>query len=146
MTLSLSEIVNTACTTTKKEDKVKFLKQHNSVELRNILILMYDKSSFELSLPSAVPPYTPSEISESHGMLYREARKLKYFIKDHPEAKGLTQLRKEQLFIQMLETVDKEDAELLVKMIQRKPLKGLTAAIINEAFGPIIKTGKKEKE
>jgi hypothetical protein len=74
---------------------------------------------------------------ESHGLLYRESRKLTYFVEgfggDH-----IKPVRREQLFIQMLESVDKEDSILLLKMIKQKPLKGLTAKTLAEALGDFI--------
>lgn len=132
-TVSLSEIVYQACKLKTKKEKIDWLKKHNSKPLRNILKLMYD-TNLEITLPNTAPPYTPSESPESHGMLYRESRKLTYFVKGFG-GDGLTQPRKEALFIQMLETVDKDDANLLIDMIKQKPLKGLTVDTVNAAFG-----------
>jgi hypothetical protein len=38
----------------------------------------------------------------------------------------------------MLESVDKQDSQLLLKMIKQKPLKGLTAKVLQEALGDFI--------
>ena len=57
-----------------------------------------------------------------------------YFVKELSNDQ-LTQYRREALFIQLLETVDAGDAEILVKMLKQKPLKGLTAKTLNDAFG-----------
>lgn len=133
-TLSMAEILTTASQLKTRQEKVDFLRNNNSKELRNILLLMYDKK-FELDLPEVAPPYTPSEIPESHGLLYREARKLAYFVKGMKESANLPRIRKETLFIQMLESVDKEDAKLLVRMIEKKPFKELPSDLLIEAFG-----------
>ena len=77
-------------------------------------------------------------MKESHGMLYREARKLAYFVTEMNEGENLSQVKKESLFIQMLETVDEDDAKLLVQMLEKRPFPELTADTINEAFGEII--------
>lgn len=135
-TTSLAEIVNTACKLKTKKEKVEYLQKNNSKPLRNILKLTYDKS-LKFNIPNTAPPYTPSEMPDSHGMLYRESRKLKYFVEGFG-GDNIHQIRRETLFIQMLETVDKEDAELLVKMLSQKPFKGLTKAVINEAFPNLI--------
>lgn len=137
-TLSLAEIVNKACSLKTKEEKVEFLKANNSRPLRDILKLMYDKN-LEFNIPNTAPPYTPSEMPDSHGMLYREARKLTYFVKGY-DGDNIHPIRREALFIQMLETVDAGDAKLLVSMIEQKPLKGLTAATLNEAFPNLVPT------
>lgn len=137
-TRSLAEIVETARKLGTNDEKAKFLKENNSKELRNILILMYDKR-FTFDLPSTPPPYRPSNINESHGLLYREARKLSYFVNEMTDGKNLERVRKEALFIQMLEAVDKDDALLLLRMLSKKPYSDLPVEAIHLAFGPIIK-------
>lgn len=136
ITLSLAEIVAAACEMKTKEEKVAFLQQHKSKPLCNILKVMYDKT-MKLNIPNTAPPYQPSELNESHGMLFREARKLPYFIEGF-DGDNIHPIRREKLFIQMLETVDKEDADLLIKMIKQKPLKGLPLATVKEAFPNLI--------
>lgn len=135
-TLALSEIVNNAIALSSKEEKVAYLQRHNSKQLRNILKIMYDKT-LKLNIPNTAPPYTPSEFPDSHGLLYREARKLTYFVEGY-DGDGLDAVRREAVFIQMLEAVDPGDAELLVKMIAQKPLRGLPASVINAAFPGLV--------
>lgn len=137
MTLSIAEIVNKACELKTKEEKIEWLKRNTSQPLRNILALMYNKHKFEFNIPTKAPPYTPSEFPDSQGMLYRESRKLKYFVKGFGGDK-IHQYRREALFIQLLESIDKNDAQLLCKMIEQKPLKGLTAEVINTALGDVV--------
>jgi hypothetical protein len=136
-TRSLAEIVEMARKFETNEEKAKFLKENNSKELRNILILMYD-ARFTFDLPATAPPYRPSNINESHGLLYREARKLSYFVNQMPDGKDLDRVRKESLFIQMLESVDKDDALLLLRMLSKKPYPDLPVEAIHLAFGSII--------
>lgn len=146
-TLALSEIISQACKLKAKKDKVTWLRQNSSNELRLLLSLVYDKEKYELHLPDTAPPYKPSEITESHGLLYREMRKMKYFIKGYA-GDAVNPIRREAMFIQMLETVDIEDAKLLVHLVERNPFKGLTAATINEAFPDLdipVKTTKKKE-
>jgi len=137
--LSIAEILEEAAKMKSKQEKVDYLRQHNSLPLRNILVLMYDKSK-KFNIPDTAPPYTPSEYPDNQGALQRQARKLKYFVEGFaPE--GVHRIKRETMFIEMLESVDKKDAELLIQMIQKKPIKGLTKATINEAFGEIISDG-----
>jgi len=133
-TLSMSEIIAKAQGLESREQKVSYLRNNNSKEFRNLLLLMYD-NRFELDLPDIAPPYRPSDFSESHGLLYRECRKLSYFIKGHKDGENLTRVRKEQLFIQMLESVDKSDSELLIRMIEKRPFDDLPADLLVEALG-----------
>lgn len=137
-TKSISEIITEAGELSSKKEKVEFLKRWDSKELRLILALTYDTNRYELHFPKSRPPFTPSQFPDSHGLLYREARKLKYFVKGFA-GDNLNSIKREALFIQMLETVDKGDAEVLCHMVERKPFKGLTKATINEAFNNLIK-------
>lgn len=146
--MTLSEIVNKAVELKKPEDQVNWLKQNDSWALQVALAVIYDPARYPWDLPQEVPPYRASESPESQGALFREMRKMKYFIKGNA-GENLPRARKEALFIQMMETVDKEDAKLLEKMLIQKPLAGLKASTINEAFGPIItekEAAKKKKE
>jgi hypothetical protein len=140
--LSIAEVLKKTGEMKSKEEKVNWLRQNNSQPLRNILILTYDKNK-EFLVPNTEPPYTPSKAEENQGMLQNQARKLKYFVKGFsPE--GVHQIKREQIFIEMLESVHRDDALVLLQMIQKKPFKGITKAIINEAFGEIIKDGKED--
>lgn len=135
-TLAISEIINNAVELSSKEEKAAYLKRHSSKPLRNILKIMYDKS-LKLNIPNTAPPYTPSEFPDSHGLLYREARKLTYFVEGY-DGDGLDAARRESVFIQMLEAVDPGDADILVKMIAQKPIRGLPASVINMAFPGLV--------
>ena len=70
--------------------------------------------------------------------MYREARKLSYFVNEMKDGENLDRVRKEALFIQMLESVDKDDALLLLQMLAKQPYPDLPVEAIHEAFGPII--------
>lgn len=145
MVLALSEIVDKAVNLKSSEEKVEWLKNNTSEPLKQLLHIMYNKKKYTFLVPSTAPPYTPSEYPDSQGMLYREMRKMQYFIKEL-STDSLTQYRREALFIQMLESVDAGDAALLCKMLKQKPLKGLTAKVLNEAFGEDFVETKKSKE
>jgi len=136
-TISLSEIVTKTCQLQSKQEKIDWLRKNDSPQLRNILAIMFNKN-FKFLVPTETPPpYTPSPHVESHGMLYREIRKMKYFIAGYG-GENIPRIRREALFIQMLESVDRNDAELVVKMIMQTPPEGLDADAILEAFGPIF--------
>lgn len=61
-TLSIAEIIKEAAGKKSKDEKIKYLREHNSTELRNIFILTYDKNNYNLRLPKSVPPYKKSEL------------------------------------------------------------------------------------
>lgn len=137
MALMLSEIIKKTCELKTREEKVAWLKQNDSRPLQDILIAMYDKKKIKFLIPNTEPPYTPSPAHENQGALFREARKLKYFVEGFG-GENVAKIKREQIFIEMLETVHRDDAKLLIDMIKQQGYKGLTVKVINEAFGNII--------
>lgn len=134
-TRSLSEVVRKACELNTREEKVAWLKANNTQPLRTILTVMYDPEKFQWNIPNtSIPPYTPSPHVESHGMLHRQARKLRYFIKGF-DGDNLHQYRREFLFIEILESIDKDDAKLMELTLMQTPPEGLTADVVNEGLG-----------
>jgi hypothetical protein len=140
--MSIAEIINKIGNFRYKEEKVDFLRRADSPTLRNILILTYDLNK-KLLVPTEPPPYRESDSEETHGALFNQARKLKYIVEGFSNPK-IKQAKRETIFIEILESVHKEDAKILCQMIQRKPFKGLTAKTINEAYGNLINERKTE--
>lgn len=132
MKLSISEIVNKATELGSKQEKIDWLRKNQSVPLKTILKYMYDPK-VEFLVPNTPPPWKKNSYIDVQGMLYKEARRLRIFVKGGGYD-DLDSLRRESLFISLLEDIDNDDAELLCKMIQQKPLKGLSRAVVHEAF------------
>ena len=135
---SISEIVNHCSTIKSKSDKVAWLQENTSQPLQVVLKNIYD-SRVEFLIPDTPPPWTPNEFEdEAKSLLFREARRLNIFIKGGGYD-NLNQIKREGLFISLLEDLDNDDAILLANhMINQKPVKGLTKAVVNEAFPNLI--------
>jgi hypothetical protein len=129
---SLSEIVTKATELKTKEEKLDWLRKHDSVPLKTILKYMYDPRVVFL-IPNTPPPWKKNGYIGVEGMLYKETRRLRIFIAGGGYDQ-LDKVKREQLFISLLEDVDDNDADLLCKMIAQKPLKGLSRAVVAEAF------------
>ena len=68
--------------------------------------------------------------------LMSEARRLYLFIRGGNP--NLTKIKREALYIELLESIHPEDAKLLISIKDKKiPYKGITLKIIKEAF-PIL--------
>jgi hypothetical protein len=73
-------------------------------------------------------------------MLYREARRLKIFIKGGGYD-DMKPVKREQLFIKLLEDIDNDDAKLLAhNMLSHTKVKGLTLPTLLEAFPDLLTT------
>mgnify|MGYP006093098061 FL=1 len=135
--ISISEIISGAASKKTTEEKVDFLRSNDTPALRVVLKYTYD-NTIEFLIPNTPPPWNKNEFEdEAKALLYREARRLKIFIKGGGYD-TLNQIKRETLFINLLEDVDNDDAETLCQMITKKPFKGLTKKTIQEAFADLI--------
>jgi len=122
-----------------KVDKIKVLKENESWALKDFIRGVMD-STIEFLLPKgAPPPYTAAEEHNCPSSFLRENKKLAYFVKGSPKAENLPALKRESVFIGMLESINPNDAQLMVEMINKKVPKGLTRPIVEEAFPGLLR-------
>lgn len=135
---SISEICNELSKISKKPEKIAWLRENDSQPLQTVLKYTYD-GSVEFLIPNTPPPWKKNEYEdEAKLILYREARRLKIFIKGGGYD-NLNPIKRETLFISLLEDIDNDDAELLANhMITKKPIAGLTKATVIEAFPNLV--------
>ena len=136
MNLLISEILDKVSKLKTKKEKVAWLKQNNSDGLRMVI-----KSSFDPKikwlLPEGDVPFNRNDAPEGteHTDLHMESRKLYHFIEGGNF--DITQNKRENLFIQILEGLQENDADVLVsakdKSLHRK-FKGLSDNVVKEAF------------
>lgn len=133
------EILQQVSTAKNKAERVKILKANAETwPLLDVLRGTFD-DTVQWNLPDGTPPYTPAEESSVPTSLNKEHMKFKYFVKGLRESNQLHKLRRERMFIDMLETVHPRDAEVLVSMINKKsPVKGLTKKLVQEALPELI--------
>lgn len=133
MRLSISEILNKIAELKTKNEKIDWLKKNESIPLKTVLRLIYD-DNIEFLVPSTPPPWKKNSYVGVEGMLYKETRRLRIFVKGGGY-ENLNQVKREGLFISLLEDIDNGDAELLAKhMISHTPVKGLTRKTLEEAL------------
>ena len=135
-TLLISEIFQKVNNAKTKPEKINILKTNDSEALRTVCKMSFDpKISSEL--PEGSPPFIENEAPEGteHTKLYTEYKKLYRFCKGGDPK--LQSMRRETLFVQMLEGLHKDEAKVLIlakdKILHRK-YKGLSDAVVKEAF------------
>lgn len=133
MRLSISEIVDKACKLPTDKEKVDWLRSKDSQALRTVLKYTYDPDNVTFLIPDTAPPWKKNDYVGVEGMLYNEARRLRIFVKGGGYDQ-LNRVKREHLFISLLEDIDNNDAELLCKMIKQKPFEGLPKSVVVEAF------------
>ncbi len=139
----ITEILQKVSSAKTKAEKVELLQEYNQDALRAILIINFDET-LEFLLPPGEVPFSPNDApaGTEHTRLAHEYKGLyKYFKGGDSTLKGM---RREQLFVQLLEGLHADEANLLVaacnKDIQAKYR--ITKQVVSEAF-PQIEWGNR---
>jgi hypothetical protein len=135
MKLGLAETLRLA-SEKKGEERVEFLQKNDSPSLRRILQLCFNPEA-PWALPEGNPPYKPLDLPDQQGRLYAELRRLYLFLEGGNN--NLKPIRREFLYIQLLESIDPEDAELLLSIKEgRLPYKGMQESVVRKAFPDLL--------
>lgn len=117
------------------KEKIQTLSSHRHREPLKAIIGLALNPNIKWLLPEGDPPYKPCEF-DSEGRLLGEMRRLYLFVEGGNP--NLKQVRREQIFIDMLETVDPDDAKLLLAMKDKKlPFKSINKTLAKKAFPDI---------
>ena len=142
--LLLSEILRKVSNAKTKKEKISILQQNNTPALRMLLIWNFDDTAISV-VPEGEVPYTPNDapIGTDHTRLEQEAKGLYRFVKGGQDS--LKSLKRESMFVQLLEGLAAEEAELLCLIKDgnlNSKYKRITKAVITEAF-PSIQWGNR---
>lgn len=129
---SLAWILEFVSKLPNEEEQIKCLRANDNFAMKTILKGAFDPS-IKWLLPEGDAPYTPCEYPNMENMLYLEARRLYLFVEGGNP--NLTPLKRESMFIELLQSVTPEDARLLVAVKDKKlPFEGLSAKTVKKAF------------
>lgn len=134
----VSEILDAASKARSKAKKVEILQEYDSPALRAVLIWNFDETAKSM-LPEGDVPYSPNEAPKGtdHNRLTSEYKNLYHFVKGGNDS--LAPLRRESMFIQLLERLHAEEAEVicLTKDKRLEEKFSLTREVVAEAFPEI---------
>ena len=133
----ISEIFTKINNAKDKPKKIEVLRQYDTPGMRMILKGAFDPK-IEWDLPPGTPPYIENEApaGTEHTYLEVEAKRLYNFAKGGIDT--INKIRKETLFIQMLEGLHASEAKVLLDIKNKslnKTYKGLTSDMVKEAMG-----------
>ena len=108
----IHEILELAGKQRAKAKKIEILQQYENDALKTIFIWNFDETVISV-LPAGDVPFNKNEVpvGTDHTSLRREYKHLYNFVKGGND--GLSGLRRETMFIQMLEGLHPEEAEIL---------------------------------
>mgnify|MGYP001329246734 FL=1 len=133
----ISEIFTKINNAKDKPKKIEVLRKYDTPGMRMILKGAFDPK-IQWDLPEGTPPYIANEApaGTEHTFLEVEAKRLYNFAVGGNDQ--LNKIRKETLFIQMLEGLHASEAKVLIDVKNKslnKTYKGLTSEMVKEAFG-----------
>ena len=135
-----SEILAEFDTAPTRADKIAVLQKNDHPRFKSFLAMVYNPDiKFQVEIPEYRPAIEPAGLNYTY--LDIEVPRLYRFILNHPKLEGavLDEKRKKTLKATTLESLHKDEAELLVKAITKKDLdvKYLTPRILREAYPDI---------
>ena len=121
-----------------KAKKIEVLKEYEDPALKAILIWNFDPTAISV-LPEGPVPYKENEVpvGTDHTSLRREWKNLYHFVKGGNDS--LSGLRRESMFIQMLEGLPHEEAKIIC-LVKDKDLESaykITYDIVQQAYPDI---------
>ena len=130
-----SEIMQAVSSAKTKSSKIKILQENRSPALVALFVWNFDPS-IEGALPEGEVPYTPNDSPtvDSQSKLASQYRTLYNYVKGGND--GLKRTRRESLFIELLESLHPDEAEL-VCLVKDKDLGKkyrITHNVVKEAY------------
>ena len=134
----IHEVLELASKQRSKAKKVEILKQYEDPSIKAIFIWNFDPSVIS-AVPEGPVPYKENEVpvGTDHTSLRREYKNLYHFIKGGNDS--LSSLRRETMFIQLLEGLHPSEAEIicLVKDKQLQSKYNIKDDVVKEAYPDI---------
>tara|TARA_B100001113_G_scaffold349225_1_gene344291 strand:- start:4063 stop:4497 length:435 start_codon:yes stop_codon:yes gene_type:complete len=143
MKLLLSEVLQKAHNAKTKAEKVNILRKNKSDALVSVFIINFDESVVPVVPLGEDVPYRKNEApaGTEHSKLEHEARILFHFFKGGSK---LTPIKRETMFIQLLEGLHQDEAEVVIKAVNKTLHKRykITQSCVKEAFPEIVWGGR----
>ena len=136
----IHEILELVSEQRSKAKRVEILKEYRDDSLTAVLIWNFD-DRVQSAIPDGQVPYEPNDVpvGTDHTSLRREWKTLYHFIKGGNNT--LSSLRRECMFIQLLEGLHPKEAEIIC-LVKDKELESeypkVTIDVVKEAFPDIV--------
>ena len=138
---SVAEIFSEASKLKAKKDKIEFLRIYGDREdfmyiLRGAYANNIEWLVPDGPLPEGVEFSDVPAVDLADDRLIRAYRQFRYLVKGGPDT---PQSKREQIYLNMIRSLHVDEAKLLMSIVSRKlPYKGLTKALITEAFPEVF--------
>lgn len=114
----------------------ELLIQHRTEHLEKFLRYAFHPD-VKFLLPKGSPPYNKGPDGVNSKLIYSQIRMINYLTNEYQG--NLTPLKREQMYIQLLESVSAEEAELIEQMKEKKlKITGLSYNLVKETFPHLL--------
>ena len=134
-----SEIFEEFDKATTKQDRLNVLRKYDHPMFRLFLQAAFHPNVvFDVSVPKWRPAPEPAGLNYTY--LDSEMSKIYRYVKDHPSRPaGLTDKKKSELLLVTLESLHKDEAALLERLVKKDlSIKHLTPKLVEEAFPGLL--------
>ncbi len=136
---TINSIISRASNLKTREEKIDYLRECNSLALRDVLKGSYD-DSIQFILPEGEPPFEKADANRPPSSLLKMSKQFRFFVSGGP-GERLPLAKIENMFITVLQSIHPDDAQLVILMKDKKVAeryKGLTKKIVSDAFPGLI--------
>lgn len=123
-----------------KKDRLDVIQRNLSKTLVDVLQLTFHPD-YEWKVKEMPEDYkiVPVPSGMSRCQLSTEMRKLYLFLEGHPTAETLTDTRRHELLLQLLESIEPREAEVVIGIFNKdQGVKGLDYKFVKEAFPDLL--------
>jgi len=123
-----------------KEEKMKVIENNLSKTLVDVLQMTFHPN-FQWLITEMPDNYKVPDtlVGDSAGQLHNQIRKLYLFQKGNPTAENLTPAKRNELLLQLLESLEFREAEVVIGIFSKdQGVRGLTYRFVKEAFPNLI--------
>ena len=118
-----------------RAEKIAVLRKHDHPRLREFFTMVYNPGfEFDVQIPEYRPANEPAGLNYVY--LEQEMSQIYKYISNHPaKPVEITPQRQRELLVVTLESLHRDEAELLANMFKKSiKVRGLNAKIVKEAF------------
>jgi len=136
----VAEILDKVSKLKTKKEKIEALRNWHNIGLENVVDLCFNPN-LKFVLPEGEPPYKPQpKEADCQATLYANLRKFGIFLESGPYP-NMRPFQRESQFVQFLESLDPDDAKLVISVKDKKmPYKGINRKLFEEAWPSLAST------
>ena len=121
-----------------KEERVRLIRKFAALSSWTDYLRCVFDDRIQFNLPGGHVPYTPAEEQSVPTSWHKNNTKLRYFVKGSRKSDPMHPLKRETMFIGLLEVIHPKDAEIIADMINKKAPEGLEIEDVKEGLPKLL--------